>query len=320
MDNSKIDNYLGVGSEINDNLLLKKIHLKRLKYDLPDFLIKFISEKYIKSNDIRFFNELLWIVKGNTKLICSSIKKFNQNFDGTKYNHTYNFNLKRLDLAIDNVPKENSVLHNNSIALIGNTFHFVLPFLYFLIKGKRVDIINVKYHTNGMIKRLLNLSLTSKFFKILFGKSYYEIDISNQSQLKSFKLPKDYDVGFHKLSFIINDNITSSFNKGLINDHWGLLPFLKGRSTLLYSKLFGVEPFITNHLIDKEIDSGKIICYTPINIKCQKFQIIFGLTNRIYKSVLLLCNDKFKTIDNKKGFMFYEIHPWIINKMQEKYE
>ena len=151
---------------------------------------------------------------------------------------------------------------------------------------------------------------------MIFRNSYKQVSINNKTDLKSFKLPKQYDVGFHKLSFIIRKNVISSFNKGLINDHWGKLPFLKGRSTLMYSKLFGIEPIITNHLIDKYIDSGKIICFTSLKNKNEKLNIYFGLYKRIYKSILLLSSNTFKEIDNKQGVMFYEMHPWIINKLQ----
>jgi len=48
MDNSRINDYLGTSSNVSDHLLLKKIHLKRLKYDLPEYVIQFINEKYIK--------------------------------------------------------------------------------------------------------------------------------------------------------------------------------------------------------------------------------------------------------------------------------
>ena len=93
------------------------------------------------------------------------------------------------------------------------------------------------------------------------------------------------------------------------------MPFLKGRSTLLYSKLLGVEPVITNHLIDKNIDSGKILCYTSLKKRNQKFNIIFGLYKRIYNSVLLLSSNKFIEINNKDGLIFYEMHPYLKNKL-----
>ena len=316
MSNLNVSNFLGIDSVEDVNLVLKKIHLKRLKSNLPDFVVAFCASKYMESNDVRFFNELLWLVDGNIESIKQLIKKFESNFENSKYNHDFNEGIIDSKSFMNNPVIDKLVLKSTSVALIGNPIHFIIPFYYFLTKGKRVDVIYVKYHPSKKLNTILNSPLIILIFKIIFGSSYKEVSINSKADLKTFKLSKLYDVGFHKLSFIIRDNIVACFNKGLINDHWGELPFLKGRSTLLYSKLFGKEPIITNHLIDKDIDSGKIICFTSLKNKNQKLNIVFGLYKRIYKSILLLSANTFKEIDNKPGIVFYEMHPWIINKMQ----
>ena len=80
---------------------------------------------------------------------------------------------------------------------------------------------------------------------------------------------------------------------------------IKGRSTLLYSKLLGVPPVITTHLINERIDSGEIINYYPLKGKFIKIQIILGLSFRIFDSLNLLSQMKFRGLDNKTGFTFY---------------
>lgn len=159
--------------------------------------------------------------------------------------------------------------------------------------------------------------ILSPFLMIIFKKCYFKIDIDNKSQLDKIKLTKKYDIGFHKLSFIIKENIISSFKKGLINDHWGALPFVKGRSTLLYSKLLGVPQIITTHLIEKNIDSGKIINYYPLKNKHIKLQILSGLNFRILESLHLLSKMKFREAGNTKSVIFYEMHPWLIKKINK---
>jgi hypothetical protein len=316
MNNLKVLNFLGIDSLEDMNLVLKKIHLKRLKSNLPDYVVAYCAAKYMESNDVRFFNELLWLVDGNIDSIKETINKFESNFENSKYNHDFSERIIDSKSFINNPAIDKSVLKSTSIALIGNPIHFIIPFYYFLAKGKKVDVINVKYHPSLKLHKILNSPLINFFFKLIFSGAFKQVSINYKEDLMSFKLSKQYDVGFHKLSFIIRDNIISSFNKGLINDHWALLPLLKGKSTLLYSKLFGVEPIITNHLIDKGIDSGKIICFTSLKNKNQKLNIVFGLYKRIYQSILLLSSNTFKAIDNKQGIIFYEMHPWIINKMK----
>lgn len=307
-------NFLEIESNADDDLILKKIHFKRLKGPLPEKLVEFVMKKYLLTNDIRFFNELLWIVDKKYDKIDIAVKKFYKKFKNKKYLHNYSFKKTFLKkYQIRKKPKK-SDFKNNSIALIGNPVHFILPFIKFKIFKINVDIINVIYYEKN--KFFFNNILIRSFYFLIFGKHYHQIRAKSKDDLKSLRLPKKYDVGFHKLNFIIHDNIISYFKKGLINDHWGELPFLKGRSTLLYSKLFGLKPVITNHLIVKEIDSGKILLFTHLKSKFQRIEIIFGLFARIFESVRLLCLNEFINIDNKKGLMFYEMHPWLIKKIK----
>ena len=282
MSNLIISDFLGIDSIEDVNLVLKKIHLKRLKSNLPDFVVAFCASKYMESNDIRFFNELLWLVDGNIKSIKQSVEKFESNFKNSKYKHDFNVGIINSETFVNYPEIKKSVLKLTSVALIGNPVHFIIPFYYFLTKGKKVDVINIMYHPSKKLNKILNSSLINLFFKLIFWGAFQQVSIKSKEDLKTFKLSRKYDIGFHKLSFILRNNIISCFNKGLINDHWGELPFLKGRSTLLYSKLFGVDPIITNHLIDKDIDSGKIICFTQLKNSNQKLNIFFGL----YKSII----------------------------------
>jgi len=316
MNSCKVSSFLDIESVEDANLVLKKIHLKRFKSNLPDYVVEFCQSKYLESNDVRFFNELLWLVDGNISCIKESVQKFELNFVNSIYKHDFNEGVIDAESLINNPVIDKSVLKSVSVALIGNPIHFIIPYYYFLINGKRVDVINVQYHPNKRFNKFLSSRLVNLIFKIIFGASYKQVNITCKDHVKSFKLPNQYDLGFHKLNFIIKENVLGCFKKGLINDHWGKLPFLKGRSTLLYTKLFGIEPAITNHLIDKNIDSGKIICFTSLKNKNQKLNIVFCLYKRIYKSILLLSSNTFKKIDNKQGTIFYEMHPWIINKMQ----
>ena len=309
---------LGLKNDAPDELILRKIHFQRVKKDFPDIVNDYLCDRYLKTNDVRFFNELLWLVKGDISKIKQSIDHFNLNFIDSKHIFCYGNNLKyclniyNAELAIN---KDN--FKNKEIALIGNPVHFILPFLKFKKNNIPVDIINVKFHPNKIIGVLFFNIFFSYIFKLIFGKSYHEININKKSELNTFKIHKKYHVGFHKLNFIIKDNIISNFSLGLINDHWGALPLFKGRSTLHYSRLFGANQVITNHLINNEIDSGKVLMYTRINSSQTKKIIYLKLKDRIYNSINLLSKSCFIDVDNKLGYMFYEMHPWLIKKIKK---
>ena len=297
---------------------LKKIHFKRLKKgEISIIESKFLYEQYLKTNDVRFFNELLWLE--NCEFTQLSMKHFYQNLDDqNKHIYYYSNELKPcLEIKSENLLVHESDFANKEICLIGLPFHFLLAFKKLRKLKADVEIVNVVYHPSPNTRFLLNNKVIKSFYKLYFGKKRYkEIQIKNKSQLKEINLGKHYDIGFHKLSFIISDNLIKQFREGLINDHWGALPLFKGRSTLDYSRLFGANLIITNHLINKEIDSGPIILYSKIERKKILTSIYYDLGDRILKSIALLSKKKFKDIDNTKGVLFYEMHPFLKNHIK----
>jgi len=312
-----IELFSTVINNINDNDILKRIHNNRIKNKkLSENILQFLLLEYKKNYDIRFFNELLWCTK-NQKYIKPAISVFKTqiNFNGT-YKFCYNSNLEycliQKETKLNNI--NYAVLKGLKICLIGTPVHFIYPYFIFKKHGIEVEIINISYHKNLISNFIFNNWILFNFYKILFKKDkYFKYNIRNKKQLQNLILPKKYDIGFHKLSFIIPESITNQFSGNLINDHWGVLPLFKGRSTINYSKLFGAKLIITNHLITKEIDSGKIICYYKINEKRIKRDIYLKLGKRIINSILLLANGSFENnIDNKNGITFYEMHPWLI--------
>lgn len=299
--------------KINANTLLRKIHFKRLKKEnITNEECDFLHDQYIKNNDVRYFNELLWLDNKNKKKAI--IKHFNKNLDEKKrHKYFYTEKLKSCLKIISNDSIANeSDFNGKKICLIGLPFHFIIAFRKLRILKADVEIVNIAYHPSSKMKLLVNNKMSKAFYKLYFGKSRYsEITIKNKAELKDIKLTKVYDIGFHKLSFIISDNLINQFKQGLINDHWGALPLFKGRSTLDYSKLFGAELIISNHLIHKEIDAGPILLYSKIDRNNIKKSIYYDFADRVVKSIVLLSKNKFKDIDNLKGELFYEMHPFL---------
>ncbi|KAA2216538.1 hypothetical protein F0361_11070 [Maribacter flavus] len=298
---------------------MRTIHLGRLRGKLPDFCTTYLLETFLALKDVRFFNEYLWVI-GSGELSERASDYFYNNLDKSgHYSYCYDQNLKyclSLDSDLAQVSKED--FKDKYIALIGSPFHFFYAFKALKRLGVCVDVLNIKYHPNRVLKHLFNNTLVSMVYRWFFGRAnYFEINIPNKRFLKSIRTPKTYDMGFHKLGFIIHQNLIDQFPEGLINDHWGALPLFKGRSTLDYSKLFGANMIVTNHLISPKIDSGSILCYTLISANRLKRDIYLGLGKRIVKSLSLLASGTVKSVDNTKGKMFYEMHPWLLARTRE---
>lgn len=302
-------------NKINAESRLKSIHFKRLKKSkISKDESQFLYDCYLETNDVRYFNELLWL--NNQKLIDLALKQFNLNLnDNKQHKYFYSDDLKNcLQTASDYIKVKEQDFENKKICLIGLPFHFLIGFKKLRKFNADVEVVNIAYHPSRKMHLLLNNKFTNLFYKIYFGKKRYKvIRVQHKSELKEIDLGKTYDIGFHKLSFIISEQLINQFKYGLINDHWGALPLFKGRSTLDYSRLFGAELIITNHLIQKEIDAGPILLYSEIDRKKIKKSIYYNLGNRIVESISLLCKNQFKNIDNSKGEMFYEMHPYLKN-------
>ena len=133
-------------------------------------------------------------------------------------------------------------------------------------------------------------------------------------------------VGFHKLGFIIRNNILKQFSKGLLNDHWAILPFLRGRSTIEFSILFGFDVGCTIHLVTDKIDEGAIISihtYKTDNIssiKQVRKKIRSDLTNRVVKAINKYTLSGYKTIENNpnKGLTYFNMHSILIKYIESE--
>lgn len=292
---------------------LRNIHFRRLKNEIISIDDSvFLYDNYLRTNDVRYLNELLWLKNKNN--IDLALTHFHTNLNDKKqHKYFYNDDLKGcLKTASDHIKVKKQDFENKKICLIGLPFHFLIGFKKLRKFKADVAIVNIAYHPNRKTHLLLNNKITNLFYKIYFGKKRYKvISIQHKSELKEIELDNKYDIGFHKLSFIISEQLINQFKHGLINDHWGALPLFKGRSTLDYSRLFGAELIITNHLIHKEIDAGPILLYSKIDRNKLKKSIYYQLGGRIVKSIALLCKNDFKNIDNSKGEMFFEMHPFL---------
>lgn len=311
---TKVVEHFGLDSSASDDFLLRKIHLGRAKKSMPFFCVSYLFEAFLSTNDVRFFNEFLWLSKEDD-LHAEAIKHFkNQLGQNGFYTYCYDEDFRScLTLKGDDKAITHKDFEKVNVCLIGSPFHFISAYGKLKKLGADIDVINVRYNQSKIQHLILNNAFTSLLYRLVFGKkNYFEIDIADKKELKHITLPKKYDIGFHKLGFIISKSLIDQFRKGLINDHWGALPLFKGRSTLEYSRLFGANLVVTNHLVSPAIDSGVILSFTPLNRKRIKRDIYLGLGDRIVHSLGLLASDRKMNLDNTKGKMFYEIHPWLL--------
>lgn len=310
--------------------ILFRIHYKRKKL-LPgesvSRILLFLSTGYLSTNDVRYFNEFLWFYKEHEHekdLMDGCMERFNNNLDEKKCHHLpenlVNHPVSTAERDLDRMAF--SRIAPLRICLIGFPPFFASIIRQLRKEGHQVEQFFLPYHPNRNINRLLKIKILVKLISVLKGNfySYTTLDYDPKDDQIGKVLKKgNFDIGFHKLNFIIRENIFGSFRLGLLNDHWGYLPLLRGKSTIAYSLLLDVPVISTIHFINQGIDSGPIVGYQHAEYKnagtADKVRNILKkkMPERVIAAIRYAGSNAFTSKENKKeaGITFYEMHPWL---------
>lgn len=107
------------------------------------------------------------------------------------------------------------------------------------------------------------------------------------------------DIGIIAGARILKPLIIDSFKAGVINYHPGLIPESRGLDALYWSIYNNIPLGITAHLIDKDIDAGKILDRKIIPL--YKDDTIFDLSERLYEIQLDMIDSSIKMALSGEG-------------------
>ncbi|MGI6417590.1 MAG: formyltransferase family protein [Thermoguttaceae bacterium] len=324
-----------------DTLLLRLHYRRRAVHDERDLnnIRRFLTIGYLNTNDVRYFNEFLWF---DSEL-------------GSRYANanTHHF-FKCLDSAGRHVfplasPEEvrawisrHSALDSPACAcgspLRVATLGPPVLFRQFCREiANDVDLVT-QIHFPGTMRGLMKLGLgRSRVARLItrFSALTRDCEILRCSpgeasvtrRIRQHRL----DVGVHRLGFIIRPNLIDAFRIGIVNDHWGILPFVRGRSTPEYSFLFGMPLVVTMHFVDAGVDTGPIIKYCPVSIR--KGETIRALKRRLSRTkqqrfvdvVRVLAGQaasarSVSTIPNRSedGLQYFSMHPLLVRHVERE--
>jgi hypothetical protein len=308
--------------------LLFRIHYKRKK-ELPAQqrrnILEFLCIGYLATDDVRYFNEFLWFYQDDSEkgLMDDCMQRFNSNLD-ERGRHRMIKKLSHHPVDMNGYDLRNAENKNNSrlrICLIGFPPFFGKMIKQLREEGHYVEQYFLPYHPNKKISRLLKFKLPVRILTLLSGNpySYKTLDFDHKDERIGQVLKEgDFDIGFHKLNFIIRENIFGSFKQGLLNDHWGYLPMLRGKSTIAWSVLLGIPVIPTIHFISSGIDQGPIAGYFPFdysragNTKGIKKIIRKKMPERAIAAIKYAGSSSIpKENVSEAGATFYDIHPWL---------
>ena len=267
---------------------ISDLHKRTLakKYLSVSEVKELIRKRTNPSFDVRLLNELLFHV--SLEELLAQLESFSY------YNPIGSYSQKEPT----RLSSKAGQTKNLEVALIGtNVFHFVIPYIM-LTRSFKIKVVWVKEKSLSVASFVINSFIIS----LLKGMTIERHHITSD-KLASLKR----HIVFHKLNFIIPREVIELFPKGIINDHWGTLPYYRGRSTFEYQKLFNHRRMFTNHLIAEGIDSGDIISFAacgPI-MWWSKYILLF---KRIRISALRLGFDSLDQNNLNEGATFYKMH------------
>ena len=124
--------------------------------------------------------------------------------------------------------------------------------------------------------------------------------VVKHNSAEAVAIVKEYqlDIGVIAGARILKRQIISAFTKGIINYHPGLIPESRGLDALLWSIYNKVPLGVTSHLINEEIDAGKILERLQIPIYID--DTIFDLSERLYECQLdMMASSIVKTMNEQ---------------------
>ncbi len=308
--------------------LLFRIHYKRkrsLTGGQRSNILNFLSAGYLSTDDVRYFNEFLWFYQENSEkgLMDDCMQRFNVNLD-ERGQHRMIKKLSHHPVDMNGYDLRNEENKNDNrlrICLIGFPPFFGKMIKQLRKEGHYVEQYFLPYHPNKKINTLLKFKLPVRVLSLLSGNPYsYKTLYFDHKDERIGQVLKagNFDIGFHKLNFIIRENIFGSFKQGLLNDHWGYLPMLRGKSTIAWSVLLGIPVIPTIHFISSGIDQGPIAGYFPFDYS--RAENTKGIKKIIRKKMperaiaaIKYAGSSFIPKENvsEAGATFYDIHPWL---------
>jgi hypothetical protein len=314
-----------------DKLLLQ-LHYQRSK-PLDDtrrkLILKFLSIGYLFSKDVRYFNEFLWFSNDSKHpLYKVSLAQFKQNlFDGK--HHLFpladrNKVQSRIDQIQTKSNVENSGEKKPKIGLLGNPPSFKKIRTRLKKHNCSAKVYDLPYSPSRFGKAIKDRQLILNLLYRIQGChfDYERVDFWNDdARLRKYFQSESLDLGIHHLGFILRKDLFEPFRLGVLNDHLGILPFIRGRSSIEYSLLFDFPLGATVHFVDESVDTGDILRFfsyergSASTIQEVKQMILRQHDDRLLETVQKVITHGVQRVQNlqEAGLQYFSMHPLLID-------
>lgn len=125
----------------------------------------------------------------------------------------------------------------------------------------------------------------------------YEVVKHNSSQTMDILTDRQIDLGVISGARILKSDTIAACKLGILNLHPALLPECRGLDSLLWSVEKNIDLGVTGHLIEKQVDSGKIVVKEKLKIVPN--DSILEVNERLYDLQLSVLIKSIGTLQSK---------------------
>jgi hypothetical protein len=241
--------------------LLLRLHFRRGDRDarFRAGASAFCHLAYRCTSDVRYFNELLWFDGARTPWRDSAFAAFSRNLD-LDGRHSYP---QPVEVVADAPRPDGAVgARGLTIGLLGDPHRFRDLAVRLEARGHRVRAVSIRSGARRWRRAILEAPVVGALATRALGwrGPYVRLRESVRSQGVARELaPLALDLAVHKLELIIRPGLIAGCGRGILNDHWGPLPWVRGRSSVEFSLLHGLPIGGTVHFVDEGVDTGPIV-------------------------------------------------------------
>lgn len=266
------------------NKLLLRIHYTRdaqLTVSQRHNIVKCLTIGYLLTNDVRYFNEFLFFRNNSfSDYLDICLHHFRSCLTDGRHHLCPTADRRRVERFIASL---NATKHERAgqldlpakgdcrVALLGNPIGFTSIYASLRTRGIKCDCFHLpefqskdrlSYGRSGLRRWLWRNSTVARAYLRALGYEQPFVtlpDKPSSPRLTAVLREHRIDLALHRLHFIIRKNLIDCVGVGILNDHVGVLPFVRGWSTIEYALLFGFPVGATVHFVDEGVDTGPII-------------------------------------------------------------
>jgi hypothetical protein len=323
-----------------DRLLLR-LNLRRgvpLDSAAREGVLRFLALGYRETGDVRYFNELLWFSgeMAGPYLDAGLLLFAERVGDAALHPFPLPVTGPEAERSLEALRPPSVATAGDggklAVALLGPPHAFTRLHPRLREAGFAPRAYDFPAGERGRLRRRLrSVRLLSRLYFRARGAGFAYRTVGTDpagSEAAAAMATEELDVGVHQLPFIIRRGLIGAFRLGILNDHLGVLPYVRGRSSVEWSLLFGFPVAATLHWIDEGVDTGPLLWAERLEVDGRTLRSVAevkaclaaGHADRIVRALRALAAGAVPTRPNPlaEGVQFFIMHPHLAEYVEDE--